>query len=114
MKSRPPPASHRRACRLPRLSSSSRATRSRGTTAGNRTLGTPTNLSLDGEPVLYRVKQNANATGTLLWSPIYKFSGGTINAFTIGTTASGWNYFGFRYNAIGTIIDEQSSLKDIN
>ena len=82
-----------------------------GTTAGNRTLGTPANAT-DGQAITYRIKQNANSTGTLVWVPIYKFNNGTAGTATIGTNASAWNYFGFRYNGSGTIWDEQR--KNIN
>lgn len=85
-----------------------------GTTAGNRTIGTPTNLSIDGEPLIFRIKQNAAVTGTLVYAPIYKFSGGTAGTFTLGTVASAWNYYGHRYNAVGTTIDEQSKLLNIS
>jgi len=84
-----------------------------GTTAGTRTIAAPINAA-DGISLVFRVKQNAGATGTLVFdSASYKFSGGTANAFALGTTASAWNYYGFRYNASGTVCDEQSSLKNI-
>ena len=84
-----------------------------GTTAGTRTIAAPINAA-DGISLVFRVKQNAGATGTLVFdSASYKFSGGTANAFALGTVASAWNYYGFRYNASGTVCDEQGNLKNI-
>lgn len=66
-----------------------------GTTAGNRTIGTPANPR-DGQFLGYRIKQNSNNTGTIVWPSIYVFnSNGTP---TLGTTSS-WNYYGWRYHA---------------
>lgn len=83
-----------------------------GTTAGNRTLGNPINAT-DGQVLSWRVKQNANSTGTILYESQYTFSDGTANAYSIGTTASKWNYFNFRYNALGTQWDDQGNLTNI-
>ncbi len=83
-----------------------------GTTAGNRTLAMPANAN-DGAFLLYRIQQNATSNGTVLWATGYKFSGGTANTFTLGTTASSWNYYSFRYNVSGTTCDDQGSVKDI-
>ena len=84
-----------------------------GTTAGTRTIAAPVN-ALDGASLIFRVKQNAGTTGVLVFdSASYKFAGGTANAFALGTIASSWNYYGFRYNALGTICDDQGNLKDI-
>ena len=69
-----------------------------GTTAGNRTFGTPANAT-EGQSVTFRVKQNSNNTGTLVWPAIYRFnSGGTP---VLGTTSS-YNYFAWRFNGIDT------------
>ncbi len=84
-----------------------------GTTAGTRTIAAPLN-AVDAQSLIFRVQQNAGTTGVLNFTTAsYKFSGGTANAFTLGTVASSWNYYGFRYNSAGTVCDEQGSLKDI-
>lgn len=83
-----------------------------GTTAGNRTIALPANISGPAWVGL-RVKQNAASTGTVLWATNYKFSGGTANAYALGTTASAWNYFAFRYNSAGTTMDEQGQIVNI-
>lgn len=67
-----------------------------GTTAGNRTLSNPTN-SVDGQLITYRMKQNAAATGTIVWGSNFRFDSATGTA-TLGTAAT-WNYYGFRYNS---------------
>lgn len=68
-----------------------------GTTAGNRTFGTPANL-VNGQFIEYKVKQNTNNTGTAVFSPIHLFSvaSGTPTLGTQGT----WNYISFRYSAV--------------
>lgn len=69
-----------------------------GTTAGNRTLGTPAN-PVNGQVITYRIKQNTNNTGTVVYPTIYRFAvGGTP---TLGTQST-WNYIGFRYNQTDT------------
>lgn len=69
-----------------------------GTTAGNRTFGTPANPR-DGQFLGYRIKQNVNNTGTAIWPAIYVFnSNGTPS---LGTTSS-WNYYGWRYHNTDT------------
>ena len=84
-----------------------------GTTAGTRTIAAPIN-AIDGVSLVFRVQQNANSTGTINFATsTYKFSGGTANAFSLGTTASAWNYYGFRYNASGSTCDEQGNIKNI-
>lgn len=77
-----------------------------GTTAGNRTLGTPANAATDGQPLVYRIKQNTNNTGTLVWPAIYRFNANGTP--TLGTTSS-YNYYAWRYNAIDTKWDFQGN-----
>lgn len=83
-----------------------------GTTAGNRTIAAPTNVS-DGQFLGFRFKQNAASTGTLVWNAIYRFQSGTAGTIVMGTTASSWTYAGFRYNQTDTKWDEQGSNKNI-
>lgn len=74
-----------------------------GTTAGNRTLGTPSN-PINGQFLGFRFKQNTNNTGTIVYPAIYRFfPSGTP---TLGTQST-WNYLGFRYNATDTKWDFQ-------
>lgn len=69
-----------------------------GTTAGNRTIETPSNPT-DGEGITFRIQQNTNNTGTIVFESAYVMNeGGTPVA---GTEAT-WNYVSFRYNAAGT------------
>lgn len=75
-----------------------------GTAAGNRTIGTPNNL-VDGQFLGYRIKQNTNNTGTILWSSIFR---GTVNASALGTQST-WNYYGWRYNATDAKLDFQGN-----
>lgn len=83
-----------------------------GTAAGNRTLAAPANAT-EGQAIAFRIKQNAAVTGTLVWNAIYRWSGGTGGTAVLGTTASSYNYFGFRYNSIDTKWDDQGSSKNI-
>jgi hypothetical protein len=83
-----------------------------GTTAGNRTLAAPLNPT-DGQSFSWRIKNNAAATGTLIWNAIYRWSGGTAGTAVLGTTASAWNYFGFRYNQTDTKWDSQGTIVNI-
>lgn len=69
-----------------------------GTTAGNRTFGTPSNAT-EGQSLTFRVKQNSNNTGTLVWPAIYRFS--SNGTPVLGTTSS-YNYYGWRFNGIDT------------
>lgn len=80
-----------------------------GTTAGNRTFGTPSNAA-DGQGILFRVKQNSGNTGTLVWPAIFRFnSAGTP---TLGTNST-WNYYGWRYNTTDTKWDFQGNSNGI-
>lgn len=83
-----------------------------GTTAGNRTLAAPTNPT-EGQAIAYRIKQNSNVTGTIVWNAIYRWSTGTAGTAVLGTTASSYNYIGFRYNSIDSKWDTQGSSKDL-
>lgn len=76
-----------------------------GTTAGNRTLGTPSN-PINGQFLGFRFKQNTNNTGTVVYPAIYRFApSGTP---TLGTQST-WNYVGFRYHSTDTKWDFQGN-----
>lgn len=80
-----------------------------GTTAGNRAFGTPTNPT-EGQAITFRLKQNSNNTGTIVWPSIYRFNeNGTP---TLGTTSS-YNYYGWRYNTVDTKWDFQGNSRGI-
>lgn len=81
-----------------------------GTAAGNRTIGTPTNLS-SYQQLTYAFKASGSANGTLVWAGIFRFSqdSGTP-AIGTGTT---WNYYGWRYNAIDSKLDFMGQSKNI-
>ena len=81
-----------------------------GTTAGNRTLAAPTNLT-DGQSLTYRVKQNAGNTGTLVWNAIFRESTDTGTP-ALGTEAT-FNYYGWRYNDTDTKLDFIGQSKNI-
>lgn len=75
-----------------------------GTTAGNRTFGTPVNPTAD-QSLVIAIKASGSANGTAVWdSGAYRFS--TSGTPTVGTAAS-WNYFGWRYNATDSKWDFQ-------
>lgn len=75
-----------------------------GTAGGNRTIGTPQNPT-DGQFLAYRLKQNTNNTGTVLWASVFR---GTAQAAALGTQST-WNYYGWRYNATDTKWDFQGN-----
>lgn len=76
-----------------------------GTTAGNRTLGTPSN-PVNGQLIKLRVKQNTNNTGTLVFPAIYRF--GDAGTLTLGTQST-WNYGAFVYSSGDTKWDHQGN-----
>lgn len=80
-----------------------------GTTAGNRTFGTPANAT-EGQAISFRIKQNSNNTGTLVWPAIYVFNQNGTPA--LGTTSS-YNYYAWRYNSIATKWDFQGASNGI-
>ena len=67
------------------------------TLGGNRTMAAPTGTPLDGQPLTFRIKQDATGSRTLTWNSIYTFPGGT--APILSTTANATDILGFQYNA---------------
>ena len=80
-------------------------------TAGTRTIEDPNNATTDGQVFVLRIQQDAGVTGTIGWGTGYKWNLGS--AGTLGTVASGWNYFGFRANTTGTTFDNCGALVDV-
>lgn len=76
-----------------------------GTTAGNRTFAVPDNPT-EGQAINFRIKQNTNNTGTIVFNAIYRMNdGGTM---TLGTEST-YNYAGFRFNTVDTKWDDQGN-----
>lgn len=74
-----------------------------GTAAGNRTIGTPTNLTA-GQSLTYAFKASGSANGTLVWpTGIHRYSQ-DVGTPTLGTGTT-WNYFSWRYNGIDSKLD---------
>jgi hypothetical protein len=67
----------------------------RVTLAGNRTLDNPTNL-VDGQSLLFRVKQDAGGSKTLSYGSKYKFPGG---APALSTAANALDVISCQYDA---------------
>lgn len=65
------------------------------TLGGNRTMAAPSN-PLDGQKIVYRIKQDGTGSRTLTWNSAFRFSGGS--APTLTTTAGKTDYIGFVYN----------------
>lgn len=82
-----------------------------GTAAGNRLLDPPTGLNQNGYEFTMRIKQNAAATGTLVWNASYRFSS-DVGTPTLGTAAT-WNYYRFIYGTIDSKWDFQYQSKNI-
>lgn len=74
-----------------------------GTTAGNRTFAAPTNPT-EGQALIFRVKQNTNNTGTIVFNAVYRFAAGGTPS--LGTQST-YNYMSFRYNSVDTKWDHQ-------
>lgn len=70
-----------------------------GTAAGNRTLSLA--AGVNNSPLTLKIKQNAAATGTLVWTATNMLFSSDIGTPSLGT-ASTWNYFGFRYGTTDT------------
>ena len=81
-----------------------------GTTAGNRTLGTPTNAT-SGQALTLGIKASGSANGTLVWAGIYRFSQ-DVGTPAIGTGTT-WNYYGWRYNTTDTKWDFTGQSRNI-
>jgi hypothetical protein len=75
-----------------------------GTTAGNRTIGTPLNPT-NGQVILYRIKQNTNNTGTVVWAAVFR---GTAFTSALGTQST-WNHYSWRYHATDSKWDFQGN-----
>lgn len=73
-----------------------------GTAAGNRTIGTPSNLS-NYQLLTFAFKNSGSQNGTLVWSSIFRFNTGGTPVLGTGNT---WNYYGFRYNFIDSKLDQ--------
>jgi len=75
-----------------------------GTTAGNRTIGTPLNPT-PWQSLTFAFKVGG-ASGTLVWSSAFRFSQTTGTA-TLGTYNQSWNYYSFRYYPLAGLWDFQ-------
>lgn len=67
------------------------------TLGGNRTLANPTN-AVDGQKIIYRIKQDGTGGRTLTWGSNFRFST-SLPSPTLSTGASKVDYIGFVYNA---------------
>lgn len=81
-----------------------------GTSAGNRTLGTPNNAT-NGQALTYMIKDSGSANGTLVWASVFRMSA-DIGTPTIGTGTS-WNYYSWRYNTTDVKWDFQGYSRNI-
>lgn len=81
-----------------------------GTAAGNRTIATPTNLS-PYQQITYAFKTSGSANGTLVWSSSFRISQ-DVGTPALGTGV-GWNYYGWRYNAIDSKLDYVGQSKNL-
>lgn len=69
-----------------------------GTTAGNRTVSAPSNAT-EGQVIRFRIKQNTNNTGTILWNAIFRQN--SSGAVALGTQST-YNYYAWGYNSVDT------------
>jgi len=81
-----------------------------GTTAGNRTIGTPNNPTSD-QSLTIAIKSSGSANGTIVWDTgAFRFSDAGTPA--IGT-ASTWNYYAWRYNGTDSKWDAMGQSSNI-
>jgi hypothetical protein len=66
------------------------------TFGGSRTMAAPTN-AVDGQRIMYRLKQDATGSRVPTWNAIFRFSNDIPNP-TLSTTASKTDYISFQYN----------------
>lgn len=67
------------------------------TLGGNRTLGNPSN-AVDGQMIMFRIRQDGTGTRTLALDTKYRF-GTDITSITLTTTINKTDYLGVRYHA---------------
>lgn len=85
-----------------------------GTSAGNRTIGSPTNHSTsnNGQIITFAIKTSGSANGTIVWpTSAFRISQ------DIGTPAVGtgtlWHYFSWRRNSVDGLWDFQGQIKNL-
>lgn len=71
------------------------------TLGGNRTMGAPSN-AVDGQKILFRIRQDGTGSRTLAWNAIYTFGTDLAAAPTLTTTASKVDYIGFIYDSVNS------------
>lgn len=81
-----------------------------GTSAGNRTIGTPTNPS-SYQLLTLAFKASGSANGTIVWSSAFRISQ-DYGTPALGTGTS-WNYFIWRYNAIDSKWDFNGQMLNL-
>jgi hypothetical protein len=67
------------------------------TLGGNRTLGNPSN-AVDGQMIMFRIRQDGTGTRTLTLDTKYRF-GTDITSITLTTTINKTDYLGVRYHS---------------
>ena len=81
-----------------------------GTSAGNRTIATPTNISAY-QQLTYAFKSSGSANGTLVWGTVFRISQ-DFGTPTLGTGTS-WNMYSWRYNAVDSKFDFMGQIKNL-
>jgi len=79
------------------------------TLGGNRTLGNPTN-AVDGQRILFRIRQDGTGTRTLTLDTKYRL-GTTITSTTLTTTINKTDYLGVIYHASDDKFDVVAFVK---
>lgn len=73
------------------------------TLGGNRTMDAPTN-PVNGQKIIYRIRQDATGSRTLTWNAAFSFTG-DVPTPTLSTTAAKVDYVGFMYNGTDSVWD---------
>lgn len=81
-----------------------------GTTAGNRTIGAPTNIGTYMQ-LTYAFKASGSNNGTLVWDSTFRVSQ-DLGTPTLGTGTT-WNYYSWRRNSIDSKFDFNGQVTNI-
>lgn len=81
------------------------------TLAGNRNMSAPTGTPVDGQEIVYRLRQDATGGRVVTWDSVFRFQADSFPGAP--ATPNETSYFGFNYNAIDAKWDNTSRTIDI-
>lgn len=69
------------------------------TLGGNRTMGAPSNATVDGQEIKFRIRQDGTGNRTLTWNAVYSFGSDISAAPVLSTAANKVDYISFKWDA---------------